>query len=127
MTRHALTSRTWRNQHHKCLAKPSNRFTAHPSAWNSYIRVYNHEVTGCVWFFYFYFFYSFLGQIYKLMKFDSYARFVRSPLYQNCMLASVEGRPLPDLKPQNKCVTPTSDRKVILFPSLMPFPCIPTS
>ncbi|MCI4381570.1 hypothetical protein PGIGA_G00253570 [Pangasianodon gigas] len=50
-------------------------------------------------------------QIYKLMKFDSYARFVRSPLYQNCMLASVEGRPLPDLEPQNKCVTPTSDRK----------------
>ncbi|XP_060771223.1 regulator of G-protein signaling 14a isoform X1 [Neoarius graeffei] len=50
-------------------------------------------------------------QIYKLMKFDSYARFVRSPLYQNCMLASVEGRPLPDLEPQNKCVTPTSGRK----------------
>ncbi|KAG7324459.1 hypothetical protein KOW79_012475 [Hemibagrus wyckioides] len=50
-------------------------------------------------------------QIYKLMKFDSYARFVRSTLYQNCMLASVEGRPLPDLEPQNKAITPTSDRK----------------
>ncbi|XP_046714673.1 regulator of G-protein signaling 14a isoform X2 [Silurus meridionalis] len=50
-------------------------------------------------------------QIYKLMKFDSYARFVRSPLYQNCMLASVEGRPLPDLEPQNKSVTPNSGRK----------------
>ncbi|KAJ8337475.1 hypothetical protein SKAU_G00364410 [Synaphobranchus kaupii] len=36
-------------------------------------------------------------QIFKLMKFDSYTRFVRSQLYQNCMLADVEGRPLPDL------------------------------
>ncbi|XP_053498444.1 regulator of G-protein signaling 14a isoform X2 [Ictalurus furcatus] len=51
-------------------------------------------------------------QIYKLMKMDSYARFVRSSLYQNCMLAGVEGRPLPDLVSQNKCVTPTSGRKM---------------
>ncbi|XP_036404758.1 regulator of G-protein signaling 14-like [Megalops cyprinoides] len=36
-------------------------------------------------------------QIFKLMKFDSYTRFVRSPLYQSCMLADVEGKPLPDL------------------------------
>ncbi|KAM9497064.1 regulator of G-protein signaling 14a isoform 1-T1 [Clarias gariepinus] len=50
-------------------------------------------------------------QIYKLMKFDSYARFVRSPLYQSCMLASVEGRPLPDVEPQNKCTSPTDARK----------------
>ncbi|XP_036444892.1 regulator of G-protein signaling 14 isoform X1 [Colossoma macropomum] len=35
-------------------------------------------------------------QIFKLMKFDSYTRFVRSHLYQNCMLANVEGRPLPE-------------------------------
>ncbi|XP_066525466.1 regulator of G-protein signaling 14a isoform X2 [Hoplias malabaricus] len=54
-------------------------------------------------------------QIFKLMKFDSYARFVRSPLYQSCMVASVEGRPLPDLQPQNRgsreCVAPTNDRR----------------
>ncbi|XP_078508874.1 regulator of G-protein signaling 14 isoform X2 [Lissotriton helveticus] len=36
-------------------------------------------------------------QIFNLMKFDSYARFVRSPMYQECMLAEVEGRSLPDL------------------------------
>lgn len=36
-------------------------------------------------------------QIFKLMKFDSYARFVKSPLYQECMLSEVEGRPLPHL------------------------------
>ncbi|XP_018111611.1 regulator of G-protein signaling 14 [Xenopus laevis] len=36
-------------------------------------------------------------QIFNLMKFDSYARFVKSPLYQECMLAEVEGRPLPNL------------------------------
>ncbi|XP_031645782.1 regulator of G-protein signaling 14 isoform X1 [Oncorhynchus kisutch] len=36
-------------------------------------------------------------QILKLMKMDSYRRFVRSPLYQKCTLASVEGRPLPNI------------------------------
>ncbi|XP_038867773.1 regulator of G-protein signaling 14-like isoform X1 [Salvelinus namaycush] len=36
-------------------------------------------------------------QILKLMKMDSYRRFVRSPLYQKCTLASVEGRPLPSI------------------------------
>ncbi|XP_072543936.1 regulator of G-protein signaling 12 [Salminus brasiliensis] len=35
-------------------------------------------------------------QIFNLMKFDSYARFLKSSLYQECMLAEVEGRPLPD-------------------------------
>ncbi|XP_062850527.1 regulator of G-protein signaling 14a [Trichomycterus rosablanca] len=49
-------------------------------------------------------------QIFKLMKFDSYARFVRSPLYRSCTLASVEGHPLPMLDSQ-KCLTPTNDRK----------------
>ncbi|KAG9329279.1 hypothetical protein JZ751_006286 [Albula glossodonta] len=39
-------------------------------------------------------------QIFKLMKFDSYTRFIRSQLYQNCMLADVEGRPLPGSKNQ---------------------------
>lgn len=29
------------------------------------------------------------------MKMDSYRRFVRSPLYQSCTLAGVEGKPLP--------------------------------
>ncbi|XP_036380678.1 regulator of G-protein signaling 14-like isoform X2 [Megalops cyprinoides] len=36
-------------------------------------------------------------QIFKLMKFDSYTRFIRSQLFQNCMLADVEGRPLSEL------------------------------
>ncbi|XP_043927878.1 uncharacterized protein LOC122802295 [Protopterus annectens] len=35
-------------------------------------------------------------QIFNLMKFDSYTRFLKSRLYQECMLAEVEGRPLPD-------------------------------
>ncbi|XP_069797930.1 regulator of G-protein signaling 12b [Narcine bancroftii] len=35
-------------------------------------------------------------QIFSLMKFDSYTRFLKSTLYQECMLAEVEGRPLPD-------------------------------
>ncbi|XP_051755830.1 regulator of G-protein signaling 12 isoform X2 [Ctenopharyngodon idella] len=35
-------------------------------------------------------------QIFNLMKMDSYARFLKSTLYQECMLAEVESRPLPD-------------------------------
>ncbi|XP_069027944.1 regulator of G-protein signaling 14 [Embiotoca jacksoni] len=37
------------------------------------------------------------AQIFKLMKMDSYRRFVRSPLYQSCTVASVEGKLLPKL------------------------------
>ncbi|KAF7228110.1 transcript variant X2 [Nothobranchius furzeri] len=37
------------------------------------------------------------SQIFKLMKMDSYRRFVRSPLYQRCSVASVEGKHLPPL------------------------------
>ncbi|KAL0993856.1 hypothetical protein UPYG_G00114780 [Umbra pygmaea] len=43
-------------------------------------------------------------QIFKLMKFDSYTRFVRSQLYQSCMLANVEGRPLPELDARGRTI-----------------------
>ncbi|XP_059382611.1 regulator of G-protein signaling 14-like isoform X2 [Carassius carassius] len=46
-------------------------------------------------------------QIFKLMKFDSYTRFVRSQLYQSCMLADVEGRPLPGLDFRGRPITAT--------------------
>ncbi|KPP79361.1 regulator of G-protein signaling 12-like, partial [Scleropages formosus] len=45
-------------------------------------------------------------QIFNLMKFDSYTRFLKSFLYQECMLAEVEGRSLPD--PQQVPSSPTS-------------------
>lgn len=35
-------------------------------------------------------------QIFNLMKFDSYSRFLKSSLYHECLHAEVEGRPLPD-------------------------------
>ncbi|XP_006632025.3 regulator of G-protein signaling 14 isoform X1 [Lepisosteus oculatus] len=50
-------------------------------------------------------------QIFKLMKFDSYTRFVRSQLYQKCMLANVAGQPLPDLWPGSK--SPGSRKSMI--------------
>ncbi|XP_041477707.1 regulator of G-protein signaling 12-like isoform X4 [Lytechinus variegatus] len=34
-------------------------------------------------------------QIFKLMKFDSYSRFLKSKLYQDCVLAEMGGLPLP--------------------------------
>uniref|UniRef100_A0A8D2L035 Regulator of G protein signaling 12 n=1 Tax=Varanus komodoensis TaxID=61221 RepID=A0A8D2L035_VARKO len=37
-------------------------------------------------------------EIFNLMKFDSYTRFLKSALYQECILAEVEGRPIPDLQ-----------------------------
>lgn len=40
------------------------------------------------------------------MKFDSYTRFLKSPVYQECILAEVEGRPISD--PQNVSNSPTS-------------------
>ncbi|XP_029368169.1 regulator of G-protein signaling 14 isoform X2 [Echeneis naucrates] len=44
------------------------------------------------------------AQIFKLMKMDSYRRFVRSPLYQSCTLASVEGKLLPQLSNEPVCM-----------------------
>ncbi|XP_077400422.1 regulator of G-protein signaling 12 [Vanacampus margaritifer] len=35
-------------------------------------------------------------QIFNLMKFDSYSRFLKSSLYKECMRAEVDGLPLPD-------------------------------
>lgn len=44
------------------------------------------------------------------MKFDSYTRFLKSPLYQECILAEVEGRSLPD--PQQVPSSPASKHSV---------------
>ncbi|XP_074544410.1 regulator of G-protein signaling 12b isoform X2 [Halichoeres trimaculatus] len=60
-------------------------------------------------------------QIFNLMKFDSYTRFLKSLLYQECMLAEVEGRPLPDpyhipSSPTSKHSTTGSDRSNISTP-----------
>ncbi|KAK5897141.1 hypothetical protein CesoFtcFv8_010229 [Champsocephalus esox] len=40
------------------------------------------------------------AQIFKLMKMDSYRRFVRSPLYQSCTLSGVEGKSVSQLSKQ---------------------------
>ncbi|GCB69794.1 hypothetical protein scyTo_0008452 [Scyliorhinus torazame] len=41
-------------------------------------------------------------QIFNLMKFDSYTRFVKSSLYQQCVLAEVECQPLPGNNSQER-------------------------
>ncbi|KYO28722.1 regulator of G-protein signaling 14 [Alligator mississippiensis] len=48
-------------------------------------------------------------QIFNLMKFDSYARFVKSPLYQACAKAESGGLPLPDLRPHPRSGSPPLD------------------
>uniref|UniRef100_H0XF73 Regulator of G-protein signaling 14 n=1 Tax=Otolemur garnettii TaxID=30611 RepID=H0XF73_OTOGA len=60
-------------------------------------------------------------QIFNLMKFDSYARFVKSPLYRECLLAEAEGRPL--RKPSSSHLgSPDSTRKK---PKLKPGKSLP--
>ncbi|XP_043925376.1 regulator of G-protein signaling 14 isoform X3 [Protopterus annectens] len=39
-------------------------------------------------------------QIFNLMKFDSYTRFVKSKQYQDCVLLEVAGQPLPGMSPK---------------------------
>ncbi|NXD76344.1 RGS14 protein, partial [Halcyon senegalensis] len=48
-------------------------------------------------------------QIFNLMKFDSYTRFVKSPLYQACLRAESKGQPLPDLRPHSRSSSPPPD------------------
>ncbi|KAM4621394.1 regulator of G-protein signaling 14-like isoform 2-T2 [Polymixia lowei] len=55
------------------------------------------------------------AQIFKLMKMDSYRRFVRSPLYQSCSLASVEGKPLPRLPSEPACMGSWEDIRSYSF------------
>lgn len=49
-------------------------------------------------------------QIFNLMKFDSYARFVKSPLYRECLLAEAQGRPLREPGSLRLC-SPDATRK----------------
>ncbi|XP_050818365.1 regulator of G-protein signaling 14 isoform X3 [Gopherus flavomarginatus] len=48
-------------------------------------------------------------QILNLMKFDSYARFVKSPLFQACLRAENEGQPLPDLRAHSQNSSPPAE------------------
>uniref|UniRef100_A0A8C9SSM0 Regulator of G-protein signaling 12-like n=1 Tax=Scleropages formosus TaxID=113540 RepID=A0A8C9SSM0_SCLFO len=50
-------------------------------------------------------------QIFNLMKFDSYARFLRSSMYQECMLAEVEGHPLSSIHRVNPVKGKTQECK----------------
>ena len=47
------------------------------------------------------FLYVYLTQIYQLMKMDCYPRFKKSPLVKDCLLAEMEGKPLPIDLPQD--------------------------
>uniref|UniRef100_A0A8D0EYF8 Regulator of G-protein signaling 14 n=1 Tax=Strix occidentalis caurina TaxID=311401 RepID=A0A8D0EYF8_STROC len=43
------------------------------------------------------------------VPFDSYTRFVKSPLYQACLRAESQGQPLPDLRPHSRSSSPPPD------------------
>ena len=45
-------------------------------------------------------------QIFQLMKHDSYARFLKSDLYRQCVVAEMEGKPLPF---QGEAASPAKD------------------
>ncbi|XP_077445691.1 regulator of G-protein signaling 12 isoform X2 [Stigmatopora argus] len=60
-------------------------------------------------------------QIFNLMKFDSYSRFLKSSLYQECLRAEAEGLPLPDpyqipCSPAPSKHSAGSDRSVVSTP-----------
>uniref|UniRef100_A0A3Q3QL77 Regulator of G protein signaling 12a n=1 Tax=Monopterus albus TaxID=43700 RepID=A0A3Q3QL77_MONAL len=64
-------------------------------------------------------------QIFNLMKFDSYSRFLKSSLYQECMQAEVDGRPLPDpyqipCSPAPSKHSASSDRSTLSTPKKDP-------
>ncbi|NXH13243.1 RGS14 protein, partial [Bucco capensis] len=48
-------------------------------------------------------------QIFNLMKFDSYTRFVKSPLYHACLRAESQGQPLPELQSHSRSSSPPPD------------------
>ncbi|KAK9406388.1 regulator of G-protein signaling 14 [Crotalus adamanteus] len=48
-------------------------------------------------------------QIFNLMKFDSYARFVKSALYQACAKADSQGQPLPELRSSSQTGSPPTE------------------
>lgn len=59
------------------------------------------------------------------MKFDSYSRFLKSSLYQECMRAEVDGRPLPDpyqipCSPAPSKHSASSDRSTLSTPNKVP-------
>lgn len=64
-------------------------------------------------------------QIFNLMKFDSYSRFLKSSLYQECMRAEVDGQPLPDpyqipCSPAPSKHSASSDRSTLSTPKKVP-------
>lgn len=81
--------RTWNNPHLTCSTRLKRRSVRSPQSLSSVIQCCWCLVWLCIPLV------PALCQIFKLMKMDSYRRFVRSPLYQSCTLASVEGKPLP--------------------------------
>lgn len=59
------------------------------------------------------------------MKFDSYSRFLKSSLYQECMRAEVDGQPLPDpyqipCSPAPSKHSASSDRSTLSTPKKVP-------
>lgn len=72
----------------------------------------------------------FSPQIFNLMKFDSYSRFLKSSLYLECLRAEEDGQPLPDpyqipCSPAPSKHSASSDRSTVSTPKRVPHPSPP--
>jgi regulator of G-protein signaling len=54
------------------------------------------------------------SQIFQLMKYDSYTRFLKSNMYKECIMNEMEGKSLPSIKQQHHAASSSDERSKTL-------------